>query len=132
MAKRVRRHTPQQRIATIFGGIVVLILIVVLVGSVIQGSRRTSSDSVVQRVLSARVEALEFISDTVTVDNGTVYLTGHYAGVPANTPETQDEWQQLFDEIIDVYAKDLSGVADRVHLELYYEDELQVEGTQEV
>lgn len=127
MAKAVRRQTPQQRIATIFGGVILLALIVFAIGSVIQGSRRPDSDSAMQRVLSSRVAPYHFVSDRAWVEGDTVFVHGHYAGVPKDLPASDEEWQGLIENVAKAYAADLRGVANSVDVSMYHLAELRAD-----
>lgn len=132
MAKAVRRQSAQQRVATIFGGAIVLILLVVLLASVIQGSRRPATESAMQRVMSARVVPHHFISDKAWVEGDTVYVVGHFGGIPSEVPNSDAAWQALAKNVADVYAKDLSGVANSVSVDFYHFDQLMVTVVEQV
>lgn len=120
------RHTVQQRIAIAFGAALLLIVIIALVGSVIQGSRRPATESAMQRVISAstRVNQYYFIGDEFSVEDGTLYVKGHYAGTPLDVPETDEEWQTITEEVAKIYAREIRGLADTVSVENYYKGEL--------
>jgi len=127
MAKAVRRRqTTAQLLATLFGGLLLLVLVVFLVGTLIQGSRRTVSDSPMQRVLSAQTAPYHFISDTAKAEADTVYVSGHFGGVPSQRPQNEQEWHDLAARVAQVYAEALKGLSYKtVEVSFYDQGELK-------
>lgn len=126
MAKAVRRQTAAQKVATVFGGALVILLVVFGVMMFIQGNQKTVSDSPMQRLISAPTADLFFAWDTSQVVDGVMYVTGNFMGVPRVTPETADEWQKHTEKVADVIAKELKGLSGITALDLkqYHNGEL--------
>lgn len=127
MAKAVRRQTPAQKLATIFGGALLILVVAFAVISFVQGNQRTVSDSPMQRLISAPTADLFYAWETANVDeNGVMHVTGQFLGVPNVTPKNAEEWQEHTQKVAQVIAKELKGLPNVTALSLkqYHQGEL--------
>lgn len=133
MAKAVRRQTPAQRFATLFGGLLLIALIAVLLVSFVQSSRRTVTDSPMQRVISANTAEQFFLYETARMEGDTVLISGYFGGAPDQRPQDSAEWKELADEVAAVYATALKGTAAKsVQISYHDQGELKAQVTKAV
>lgn len=131
MAKAVRRQTAAQRTATLFGGALLIILIAFAIFLFIQGNQRTVSDSPMQRLISAPVAKHFFAFETGHVEDGVMYVTGQFVGVPSVMPADAQKWQEHTTAVAEAIAKEMSGIKSvtSINLKQYYDGELKGEVT---
>lgn len=133
MAKAVRRQTAAQRTATLFGGALLVLLILAAAFMFVQGNRVTVSDSPMQRVISAPVSSHFYVFETAQVRDGTMYITGHYAGIPSSRPEDAAAWQTHTEELAKIFAGELKGLnISAVHVQQSFQGTVMAEATAQV
>jgi hypothetical protein len=110
----------------LFGATLLILILALLVVSFVQGNRRTVSDSPMQRLISAPTADLFYVYETARVEDGVMYVTGQFVGVPNVTPETAEEWQQHTKKVAEVIVKELKGLptVSALSLKQYHRGEL--------